>query len=194
VTIKNKLKVLVDEKGTYSVEYFEGTGKNRYHIRLYHTKYGYTSHDIELLSKIDDDPVVLRIDHRLYKLQLEKISKNDYRVKSREWTQTHLVKILELIPKIQTMDKYPIHEQMDKEPIRERIIVEKNAVTAPMAGLISSVKIKEGESVKVGDMLLTLNAMKMENEICAAKTGKVRKILVKEGSQVGEGDPLVIID
>jgi biotin carboxyl carrier protein len=73
-----------------------------------------------------------------------------------------------------------------------RALVE-GAVTAPMAGKIVSVLVKDGDSVKVGDVLCILEAMKMENEITAPKAGIVDEIKVSEGMPVNEGEALVII-
>ena len=66
-------------------------------------------------------------------------------------------------------------------------------VTAPMPGKVLRVLVKEGESVKTGQGLLVLEAMKMENEIPAPRDGVVRKIYVKEGDTVNTGDPLIEI-
>jgi biotin carboxyl carrier protein len=67
-------------------------------------------------------------------------------------------------------------------------------VRAPVPGRVLSIKVKAGDSVVEGDLLLMLEAMKMENEIRAAVRGVVREVLVSEGARVGEGDPLVIIE
>ena len=73
-----------------------------------------------------------------------------------------------------------------------RAVVE-GAVTAPMAGKIVSVLVNDGDSVKAGDVLCVLEAMKMENEITATKAGVVQEIKVSEGMPVNEGEVLVII-
>lgn len=67
-------------------------------------------------------------------------------------------------------------------------------VESPMPGNIWKVLVTEGQSVKAGDILLILEAMKMENEILAPRDGKVASIAAKEGSAVNTGDKLVIID
>jgi len=72
-------------------------------------------------------------------------------------------------------------------------IMEEGVVTAPMAGKIISVKIKKGDSVKMGDVLCTLEAMKMENEITASKNGEIKEIKVKEGQTVNADEVLVMI-
>jgi len=72
-------------------------------------------------------------------------------------------------------------------------IVEEGVVTAPMAGKIISIKIKKGDSVKVGDVLCTLEAMKMENEVTAPKNGVIAEVTVQEGQTVNTDDVLVVI-
>lgn len=65
------------------------------------------------------------------------------------------------------------------------------AITAPMPGLIVAVKAREGEAVQVGQTLVVMEAMKMENAITAAYAGTVARVYVREGDSVGEGDLLV---
>lgn len=65
------------------------------------------------------------------------------------------------------------------------------AITAPMPGNINAVKVTTGQTVKEGDVLVILEAMKMENEITAPKAGKVGQIFVQKGASVETGTPLV---
>ncbi|MDA8334993.1 MAG: biotin/lipoyl-binding protein [Peptococcaceae bacterium] len=67
------------------------------------------------------------------------------------------------------------------------------AVTAPMPGVVNSVKVKEGDEIKMGDVLLVLEAMKMENEIQAPVSGRVKQIPVSAGQSVNAGETLVVI-
>lgn len=66
-------------------------------------------------------------------------------------------------------------------------------VTAPMAGNILKVEVKEGQQVAEGDVLLILEAMKMETQICAAQAGVVQGINIKQGDVVAVGDTLMNI-
>ena len=61
------------------------------------------------------------------------------------------------------------------------------AVNAPMPGNILDVKVKPGDSVKAGDTLLILEAMKMENEISAPQDGTIATIDVRKGDVVDSG-------
>ena len=57
-------------------------------------------------------------------------------------------------------------------------------VKAPMPGNILDVKVQAGQSVKKGDVLVILEAMKMENEICAPSDGKITGVNVRKGDSV----------
>ena len=65
------------------------------------------------------------------------------------------------------------------------------AVKAPMPGNILDVKVAAGASVKAGDVLVILEAMKMENEIVAPQDGTVASANVNKGDTVNSGDVLV---
>ena len=64
-------------------------------------------------------------------------------------------------------------------------------VTAPMPGTIIGVNVQIGDSVKAGQVLCILEAMKMENEIVAPEDGRISEITVSKGAQVESGDTLV---
>lgn len=66
-----------------------------------------------------------------------------------------------------------------------------NAVVAPMPGNINAVKVTSGQQVKKGDVLVVLEAMKMENEIYAERDGKIGQVFVQKGATVETGTPLV---
>lgn len=67
-------------------------------------------------------------------------------------------------------------------------------IKAPLPGTILSVHVKVGDSVVMGQRLLSLEAMKMENNIDSDKEGKVSSIKVKKGDAVMEGDVLIVVE
>lgn len=66
-------------------------------------------------------------------------------------------------------------------------------VKSPLPGTIITIHVKEGDNVRIGDKLITLEAMKMENNINSDKEGKITSIKVKQGDSVMEGDLLIQI-
>jgi biotin carboxyl carrier protein len=64
-------------------------------------------------------------------------------------------------------------------------------IVAPMPGLILAMKTSEGDTVQAGQVLLVMEAMKMENAITSPYSGTVSKIYVRNGDAVGEGDLLI---
>ena len=63
-------------------------------------------------------------------------------------------------------------------------------VQSPMPGNINAVKFSAGQSVKAGDVIIILEAMKMENEIVAPKAGTLKGVFVTKGATVNTGDAL----
>jgi len=155
-------------------------------------------------AKINDKPVELKLEKsetgvtssftlevagKEYRIELEKIDRqapftlkvNDAPFKVQ--LKGPVKRITARTPTVQAMAKTE----------RRRGAVEEGAVVAPMAGKIVSVKVKKGGTVKAGDVVCILEAMKMENEITATKTGKIQEVNVAEGTPVNDGDILVII-
>lgn len=66
-------------------------------------------------------------------------------------------------------------------------------VRAPMPGTVLNINASVGQMVTAGDVLMTIEAMKMENELVASVSGKVAEILVKKGDIVDTDDVLVVI-
>ena len=73
------------------------------------------------------------------------------------------------------------------------IIIE-GSLTAPMPGKILNINVKKGSSVKTGETLLILEAMKMEHTIKANSDGQVIELYVKTGDQVESGSDLMKIE
>ncbi len=66
-------------------------------------------------------------------------------------------------------------------------------VKAPMPGIVLKVQVQQGQVVKEGDVLVILEAMKMENEVVAPRAGTVVQVVAARGSSVESGAPLVVL-
>ena len=66
-------------------------------------------------------------------------------------------------------------------------------ISAPMPGKVLEVKVKAGDAVKSGDVLMILEAMKMQNEIMAPADGTISDVRVSAGQTVGTGDVMIVM-
>ena len=67
-------------------------------------------------------------------------------------------------------------------------------IKSPLPGVILNILVREGDQVKIGQKLMVLEAMKMENNIDADRAGVVKQIFVQQGATVMEGDNLILIE
>ncbi|MEM2102197.1 MAG: biotin/lipoyl-containing protein [Candidatus Bathyarchaeia archaeon] len=157
-------------------------------------KIGDKMRDVELVeSKFEyETPLRIKMDEKTYTIVISKPSKQssftikveDIPIKSE--VKTQLPHIITQPTQAPILALTRIKESVSKEVVN-------GAVTAPMAGKITSVRVKKGDSVKADAVLCILEAMKMENEILAPKAGTVQEVNVAEGSIVSEGQVLFII-
>lgn len=78
-------------------------------------------------------------------------------------------------------------------PVAQAVSAEGTTIPSPMPGSILNVNVTVGQAVKAGDVLMILEAMKMENDISAPCDGTVKQILVTKGSTVNTDDVLIVI-
>lgn len=73
-------------------------------------------------------------------------------------------------------------------------IAGEGVVTSPMPGTVIAIKVEVGELVKVGDVLIILESMKIQNEIPAPRDGRIKEIYIAEGKYVRRREPLIAIE
>ena len=104
-------------------------------------------------------------------------------------------------PKHQVTSHSDLNNTKNEPIIEKKVNLIENALKSPIVGTAylspepSAKKfIEEGQNVKIGQVLLIIEAMKTMNEITADKNGKVKKIFVKNESPVEFGEPLILIE
>lgn len=88
----------------------------------------------------------------------------------------------------------PKAESTETEVTSKANINAKDAVKAPLPGVVTEIKVEIGDEVSAGDTVVVLEAMKMANNLETEKSGRVTAICVKVGENVMEDTPLVVIE
>lgn len=126
---------------------------------------------------------IVKVNGSVYEVEVEELSAGDAAIASAN------------APAQQAAPAQPKEEPKPAEqaPVQQAAPVAAGAktITAPMPGSIISVSVKPGDSFRSGQVLLVLEAMKMENEIMAPHDGKVISVNVNAGSSVNSGDVLI---
>jgi len=123
------------------------------------------------IHKVDGNMAYLTVNDVEYEVEVERLAVNPTRMGDQP---------VKTIP-AETATVKPTYNQ----PVYE--------LKSPLPGTILDISVKEGDNVKEGQILLVLEAMKMENNIQAERNGVVEKILRAKGDAVMEGDVLLII-
>ena len=95
---------------------------------------------------------------------------------------------------IEQVDTAPLEEKKKQES--KKIINNSGAmeVTSPIQGQVTSIKVKVGDKVRKGDVLLLVEAMKLENEVVSPFEGQVAQILVTKGQNVKAKEAIITIE
>ena len=132
----------------------------------------------------------IKVDGKVYEVEVEEVGGNESSVGTVSTPQPVAVKVKEEPVSQKAAAKPSSVPAPAKAPAAA---VAGEEVVAPMPGKVLQLKVSEGDSVKDGDTLLILEAMKMENEIIANASGNIKKINVAANDMVDTGDVLLVI-
>lgn len=150
---------------------------------------------VELLNELKaGKPFLVKVNGRVYKVGLGEFSEKTpffVRVNDKPYKVQYEIAKMSFTSTQVMEPSLPPHR---KQTLGKPIVRKENAVTAPMPGIVVSLKVKVGDYVSLGQSLCILEAMKMENEITASKAGVVKEIHVSEGSSVSQGQLVVVVE
>jgi len=144
---------------------------------------------VKLKNQNQGKTAIMEINGRSFKAKVEKNQRNILQIKIGK--KTFEVQRQPIVPKETAVKLEPAATITRKPAIS--LIIEKDAVVAPIAGRIVLLKASVGQEVEKGECVCVLEAMKMENEIAAPKAGVVKEIRVSEGAIVNKRDVLAVI-
>ncbi len=98
------------------------------------------------------------------------------------------------LEEIEQVDTAPLEEKKKAEPKKINNSNGAHEVPSPIQGQVTNIKVKVGDKVQKGDVLLIIEAMKLENEVVSPFEGQVSEILVTKGQNVKANDVSVIIE
>ncbi|MBN1968385.1 MAG: biotin/lipoyl-binding protein [Candidatus Delongbacteria bacterium] len=145
--------------------------------------------------------IVLEINGKDYAVEIDRVGQFDADIKVNERSYHVGLKDLGQEKKVEAV-RPVIVNQPTASPASAPVVQNKpkpsigggKVVTAPLPGLVLSIPVKVGDQVKRGQLIMILEAMKMENDIPAEMDGVVKEIKVKAGETVVEGDTLLTLE
>jgi len=137
-------------------------------------RYKFNINDVDYsveINRVEDHTIELEVNGTHYTVHMEK-----------EVKQTKTPTLLRSVA-IPTTD----------HNVAVKVAAKTGTIKAPLPGTILEMFVKVGDKVYIGQRIVTLEAMKMENNIESDKAGTVTEIMVSKGSSVMEGDVLLVI-
>ena len=97
------------------------------------------------------------------------------------------------LEEIEQVESAPLEEKRKQET--KKIVNNEGGkeVPSPIQGQVTNVKVKVGDKVRKGDVLLIIEAMKLENEVVATASGTVKQVLVSKGTAVTNQQAIIIV-
>ncbi|KKK78475.1 hypothetical protein LCGC14_2843190 [marine sediment metagenome] len=144
-----------------------------------------------------NDPGMVIVNGRPYHVDLDQdsllVNKRSYEISSLEEENGFptLVSINQEIYRLEIEETEKLAVRRKIERLEEK---EEGAILSSMSGQIISVEANEGDRVGKGEVILILEAMKMESEVFSPKEGRIKEIRVAKGDMVNTGDVLAVIE
>ena len=107
---------------------------------------------------------------------------------------SYSVKMKEEVKKVKTPTLVRAASKRPSEPLKVNPSSSKTKIVAPIPGVILSIDVKVGDTIKVGDRMLVLEAMKMENNIVSEKAGVITAIHISSGQQVLQNEIMLELE
>jgi pyruvate carboxylase len=134
----------------------------------------------------------IKIKDKIYKIEIFETEKGLLRVKINGedyfFTKNKLGELVSVQPKSKTS----IIDQEENGIVLDGL--NEKEIRSPIAGIVSTIDVKKGQEIKLGQKVVTLIAMKMENEIVAETSGVVKEVKVKDNQFVNSGEIIVLLD
>ena len=122
------------------------------------------------------------------------VSHDDNVIKLEVNGTSYSVKMQEEVKKAKTPTLVRAASKRPSEPLKVNPSSLKTKIVAPIPGVILSIDVKVGDNIKVGDRMLVLEAMKMENNITSEKAGLITAIHISSGQQVLQNELMIELE
>ena len=146
---------------------------------------------VELLENLCyDKPFFVKVDGKLYRVELE-----------RSGTSDSIIVRIDGVPfsaRLENKNRIVSQAPTPALPVArksfvKRPVLDKGVIAASMPGKVVLLRAEAGQTVRVGDVLLVLESMKMENEIASPISGIIKEVRISEGSAVNIGEIMVVV-
>jgi biotin carboxyl carrier protein len=134
----------------------------------------------------------IKIKDKIYKIEIFETERGSIRVKINGEDYFFTKNKLGELVSVQPESKKFTSDQEENGVVLEGL--NEKEIRSPIAGIVSTIDVKKGEEIKLGQKVITLIAMKMENEIVAETSGIVKEIKVKDSQFVNSGEILILLD
>ncbi|MFH1197680.1 MAG: biotin/lipoyl-containing protein [bacterium] len=164
-------------------EFVANVNSNKYEIKIdecNNVLYNGKQYDTAI-SKVSNYSYLLKIGEKVFDITTHKLSNEEFRlsIDGYQFDVTIRSQLEEMASEFLKNKEKLIHHDM---------------VRAPMPGLVLKIKKKEGEKIEIGESVVILEAMKMENEIRSPASGVIKEMHVKEGCSVEKDEIIFTIE